>query len=73
MKSVSRFFLILSCVAFTLFSGCKKESTDATLTIKVLDPNNKLAAGIDFDIMGITDNFSYRNNKVSSSSLGKST
>lgn len=71
MKTNIHYTLVFCCLLTTFLSACKKESTEATLTIKVLNPNNNPAASIGFDILNSTDMVSFRSNLQTSNSLGE--
>lgn len=51
MKITLSLLIILLGLTFTVFTGCKKDLKTTILNIKVLDPNNRSAGNIKFDIL----------------------
>jgi hypothetical protein len=66
-------YLSILLLGFTLAigTGCKKDSSTATLNIKVIDPNNRPAEGIKFDILQHQGEFFQTLSKIVSASNGE--
>ncbi|WP_026904899.1 hypothetical protein [Pedobacter glucosidilyticus] len=71
MKTNLYLSTILLGLTLTVFTGCKKDLKTATLNIKVLDPNNRSAGNIKFDILQHQGEFFQTLSTIVSSSNGE--
>ena len=71
MKTNLYLSILLLGLTLTIGTGCKKNSRIATLNIKVIDPNNRPAEGIKFDILQHQGEFFQTLSKIVSASNGE--